>query len=156
MYLQYVYKIEYYNCVNFVCIKEIKLFHKIFSQNKRNVLNYLSDDLYLLLRDTLMKNFEMEGNYTYIPSRVHGIKLKSANLVFIDPDTGKRVFKKVKMYSCPTTKSVVKKGYPRSYDWKIVAGVTTHSVLILKRVFNGFIIKALIENLFPEYILYII
>lgn len=37
----------------------MKLFYKIFSKDERNVVNYVSGDLYLLIRNVLMKNKEI-------------------------------------------------------------------------------------------------
>lgn len=82
-----------------------------------------------------------------------------SNLIIYDPDNGKPICKKIKMYTCPTLSKPQRVRKERlSYNWRLCAAMTNHSVFILRRLGNakGSEIRALIVNLFPKYISYII
>lgn len=128
----------------------------------RNVIHKVNIELYLLIRTTLMKYyFETKHLYTYttVEDLQRTFKKPSmlGDLFFLNADTGVQVSRKVQMYGCPTQHMPEPVNRKRPlYHWRIAAATTTHSVFILKRSYYGYRIEALIENLFPEYILYII
>lgn len=110
-----------------------------------------------------MKNLEEEkGFYSYtIEEMCYTNRTPAAlsDLIFHDPSTGVKVSKMMYMYGCPTRiMQEPEKGAKPLYIWRIAAATSTHSVFILKRVNfkNKFTLEAFIENLFPEYILYIV
>lgn len=107
-----------------------------------------------------MKTFEKKGFYTYTVKEVkYRYRKRSIPgiLKFVNPDTGAIVSKEIQMYGCPSRSTPkLLKGTKPSYNWKIAAGMSTHSVFILGQSYLGFRIKAVIENLFPEFISYII
>lgn len=88
------------------------------------------------------------------------------------PNNNKAVLKDIRMHGCPTWNSPEPKKKRPSYNWKIAAATTPHSVFILRRLSNTyetdcqtacqatsktpFQIVALIENLFPQHISFII
>lgn len=127
----------------------------------RNFIHKVNIELYLLIRTTLMKYyFETKDFYTCTVEDLQRTFKKASmlgDLFLLNPDIGVKVSRKVQMYGCPTRRMPEPvNGKKPSYHWRIAAATTTHSMFILKRSYYGFRIEALIENLFPKYILYII
>lgn len=127
-----------------------------------------------------MKTLENDKLYIYTPEDMkqkRDIQLTDCHLRFFNPDTNQLVSKDINVYSCRTShQPVLGRLNYTSYDYKIAAGTTPDSVFILKRVHlrhkvkchnasqNGCQITskrdceilAVIKNVYPQHILYII